>query len=794
MLSVWLLASLWLASVQATIYITHNDSFPANTSTSCLNAMMTDIKSCPDGIRRLRPDLYYPQQFLTSVCTTACQSSLGQYESSVVSSCSGQSYDSLSDKGILPMAYIPQFLRYLFNYTCLQDAKTGDYCIVQAASAIGILPDQSNLNSPNMTGGGALNCTDCNLKGLQFRAGTSFSNDDDTVSMYKSLTSSCKATGYPLPSTASTSKVPTATTTTAPTPTCTGTQYTVKAGDTCKSVSKAQSVGTAWLLMDNNLAAFCADFPTSGSLCIQHTCKTYTVQKNDTCESIDKASGISYAQLLAWNPNIGGSCRNLNSSVGYEICVSTPGTPYSLPPQASTQTVTSVTTAMPVPTNAANGSVTNCGMWYEAIPGDYCNLITMRFGLSLENFLILNPEVNENCTNLYAKESYCVEPVGDMASYPGAPGYVSPVPSFATIPWTSLPEATNIPSLYQGNASALANGTRKDCGQYLEGSDYQYNLKNTTFASNCELAVSVYNQNLADFLTWNPSLSAANCSLKTNTRYCANPASLVVEPTETMSAMPTATGVVSNCTQFTYAGSGITCQDICDYWNISLPYFTTLNPSLGGDCAGLKTFTWYCVNTTAPVTVTTSVIPPGPTQSGIPANCNAYYIAQAGDDCGTVSTKFGITTAQFHAWNPAVSADCLSGFWKDEAYCVGVSGGTTTTTSSAKSTIPSSTVKSSTKPTSTASSTKAASSTTASKTSTKPQSTTSKVTPPGPTQSGIAANCNKYYVAQTGDTCTTVETKFGITDKQFHTWNPAVSADCLSGFWKDEAYCVGVSS
>jgi hypothetical protein len=44
-----------------------------------------------------------------------------------------------------------------------------------------------------------------------------------------------------------------------------------------------------------------------------------------------------------------------------------------------------------------------------------------------------------------------------------------------------------------------------------------------------------------------------------------------------------------------------------------------------------------------------------------------------GDDCGTVATKFGITIAQFLAWNPAISSDCTSGFWLEEAYCVGVS-------------------------------------------------------------------------------------------------------------------------
>lgn len=45
-----------------------------------------------------------------------------------------------------------------------------------------------------------------------------------------------------------------------------------------------------------------------------------------------------------------------------------------------------------------------------------------------------------------------------------------------------------------------------------------------------------------------------------------------------------------------------------------------------------------------------------------------------------------------------------------------------------------------------------------------------------------------------GDTCDTVEAAYDITSAEFLSWNPAVSSDCLSGFWADEAYCVGISS
>lgn len=66
-----------------------------------------------------------------------------------------------------------------------------------------------------------------------------------------------------------------------------------------------------------------------------------------------------------------------------------------------------------MPTNVASGTNTYCGTFYEARLGDFCNLIIMKFGISLDDFVFLNPAINENCTNLFAEESYCVQPVGD---------------------------------------------------------------------------------------------------------------------------------------------------------------------------------------------------------------------------------------------------------------------------------------------------------------------------------------------------------------------------------------------
>ncbi|KAL4973054.1 hypothetical protein BDW66DRAFT_162375 [Aspergillus desertorum] len=219
------------------------------------------------------------------------------------------------------------------------------------------------------------------------------------------------------------------------------------------------------------------------------------------------------------------------------------------------------------------------------------------------------------------------------------------------------------------------------------------------------------------------------------------------------------------------------CSSICLANGIAIHLFTEANPSLNYTTCDtdLVIGDAYCVdpldgwqysnqtatNTTSTVTAATS--PTAPTQTGIASNCNAYYTAQC--NCASLAAEFGITLAEFLAWNPAVSSDCTSGFWADEDYCVGIASNTTTTS-----------------PTATTPSTSPSASLTLSTT----------VTPPAATQSGIPTDCIKYAVAQSGDNCATIAAEYGLTEAQFLAWNPAISSDCTTGFWADEAYCVGV--
>ncbi|KAI0445106.1 carbohydrate-binding module family 50 protein [Xylaria telfairii] len=752
---------LYFQTSEAVVWFTSPDTLPSNVTAACVKSLGADL-ACDSSLTRLRPFLYPPQSFLQTVCTQACSAALEAYEHSVTAVCQNQTYDSRSSTGFVGISTIPQLLRYTYGFNCLKDAVSGQYCKVLAANAAGILPNQSNLADPSAGGGGLDGCSDCGLKVLQFQAGSPFYANANVTAEYRSATSSCGSTsGYPL------------TTTTAefspqmPSPTvsaCTGRTYKVQPNDTCASISKTEKIGTSWLLLDNSLPAYCAGFPTSGTLCLNHTCPTYTVKANDSCTGIAASNNATLAQIFAWNPVLDLACSNINKSLGLEFCIGSPGQKYTAPSVSISPVPTTATAPVPIPTDIANGTTINCGNYYQASPGDYCSTLLLKFGISLSDFQVLNPEINSNCTNLFAYESYCILPVGNINSYPGSPGFsLTASLSGTATPFGSLPSPTYIPTPFPGYNRTYAPNTRTDCQDYLNGADYQEDLSGTFYENNCQLATDAYGISLVNLGIWNPSLgdaNLANCTFASDLWYCigwggdvsTDPGDGTNEPT------PVANGTTSDCTTYVEVTFRDNCTTVLAQNNITLATFYALNPEVGPDCSKFTTDVMYCISGTPapPSNTTTSPTPPGPTQSGQPANCNAWYVARDGDACATVEGLFGITDAQFHAWNPAVSSNCASGFWVDEAYCVGISvpGGDPTMTTSSTPALP---------------------------------------TPPAPTQTGQPANCNKWFVATKDSSCEDAETAGGVTDAQFHAWNPAVSSDCRSGFWVGEAYCVGVS-
>ncbi|KAK4457657.1 hypothetical protein QBC42DRAFT_187959 [Cladorrhinum samala] len=65
-------------------------------------------------------------------------------------------------------------------------------------------------------------------------------------------------------------------------------------------------------------------------------------------------------------------------------------------------------------------------------------------------------------------------------------------------------------------------------------------------------------------------------------------------------------------------------------------------------------------------------MPPGPTISGSPVNCNKWALVTSGMTCTNMASQVGISLSLFLAWSPAVSSDYTTSYWLGIAYCVGV--------------------------------------------------------------------------------------------------------------------------
>ncbi|KAI3336889.1 carbohydrate-binding module family 50 protein [Xylariaceae sp. AK1471] len=297
----------------------------------------------------------------------------------------------------------------------------------------------------------------------------------------------------------------------------------------------------------------------------------------------------------------------------------------------------------------------------------------------------------------------------------------------------------------------------------------------------CESIADGNHITLSQLYTYNPSLSAESCPLIVGDSYCVEENFRVSPPATSTTTSPTGNGVstpspvqsgiVSNCDSFYYVESGDTCDAIAEKYSITLTQFYAWNPAVGSSCAYLGLNDYVCVSTLdATSTMTTKTLSsttkpgngistPMPVQTGIVSNCNLFYEVRSGDICGDIAAAYGISLENFYAWNPAVGSSC-STLIAGDYVCVG-----TTTPSTGMTTLTS-------KPTTT--------------------TTGNGISTPTPVQTGIASNCNKFYLVQSGDICDTIAAAEGISVSNIYTWNPAVGVNTCKSLIAGDYVCVGV--
>jgi len=373
-----------------------------------------------------------------------------------------------------------------------------------------------------------------------------------------------------------------------------------------------------------------------------------------------------------------------------------------------------------------------------------------------------NPSVGSSC-KLVSGNSYCTE------QNFGIP----PEPTSSTVPATSTkPTPTNgIPT-----PTPFQEGMVSNCNKF-----YQVKSGDGCFDIAADNGISI-----EQFYTWNPAVNGCGGNLWPTYYVCVGIIGFTATPKPTSASAttktaptngittptPTQTPFIDNCNKFYQVKSGDGCEAIATANGISFDQFYAWNPAVG-QCANLWPTYFVCVGiigftptlkpstTAAPtstkVTPTNGITTPTPTQSGMVGNCDAFYKVVKNDGCEAIALKYGITPAQFYAWNPFIGSNCAN-LWPDYFVCVSIIGVNPSFTTSVRPT------------------------------TTKPGN---GIPTPTPIQDGMYGSCKKFYKVVSGDGCWAIADSNKIALDDFYKWNPAVKTDC-SGLFPNFYVCVGI--
>jgi len=108
---------------------------------------------------------------------------------------------------------------------------------------------------------------------------------------------------------------------------------------------------------------------------LAHGCtRTYTVQEGDTCDAVSAANNVSTYQLAAINPGIDALCSNLLPEE--PLCLGT--------------------------------EEQDCQEVYVVQTDDTCDVLAASQGINSTMVRLNNPQIDEECTNLYIGEVLCI--------------------------------------------------------------------------------------------------------------------------------------------------------------------------------------------------------------------------------------------------------------------------------------------------------------------------------------------------------------------------------------------------
>lgn len=685
LVNVVILGLFLLVREAAAIQLWNNtDSFSDDVPAVCQNALTFDVK-CANYLVTARDaanGAALVGDLVNQYCTQGCHDSIENFQRSSHLSCGTKAYILFknSTARVVP-GDIVNGLAWAYELNCIQDS-TG-YCLT------GIYDHTKTA------------CSDCTLKYGAVMASSDYGRKQFPPEAFSSLLSSCNvpASSYTYEYTSSnpttTSGSVSVSSSVTPTPTCTGKTYVSKEGDTCKSISEAQSISTDRLVEINHMDYSCSSLTSGTEICIEKTCTVYTVQANQTCGDIVRGHSFGLVQLIGWNPTIHQNCDNLDSMVGRSICVSPPGGGEFTVPTENSTTSKGLSSSMfsswlPGETTTMTANITTS--WYYptydpnytqpplvgqpnatwsslmAERTQYCWLTDDQ--ANGEGFYP-DEDLSSDCLSLY--EAYC--DIGPTDPVPNSP--VSSIPQSCTpqssnsVPESSTPVTPTSTSVV--TPTPTQTGMADGCNKFHK----------VARDEGCQQIADDNSISLGDLLAWNPDVGSDCRNLKYDYFVCVGKKSTsTATPTATgiITPTPTQKGMPAGCASFHKVVQDEGCQQIADDNSVSLSDFLAWNPDVGNDCRNLKYDYYVCVGkkSTSPPTTKTSTTKtttaaygtPTPTQTGMVTGCEKFHKVLQGEYCAQISDDSGVPLSDFLAWNPDVGSDCRN-LKYDFYVCVG---------------------------------------------------------------------------------------------------------------------------
>ncbi|KAL4936502.1 hypothetical protein BDV06DRAFT_233336 [Aspergillus oleicola] len=520
------------------IQIWSSPDIPDAVPLACREALAYNI-TCANALVRAQDvtnGAALPKEEAELYCTKGCQSSLEAFQQEVSKTCGDGGYvlHKKSTTKQYPLALAHKLI-WAYNISCLQDS-TG-YCLTDLYGAVIMSSDYGREQFP--------------------------------LGAYSSLLSSWEvpASSYPYSYTELPTFTPTTSTSNAttsmPTP-CGGTTYTVKDGNTCESISYANSVGTDRMIQRNYLDYYCSSLSLGSEICIEELCK-----------GIIQGQSFEMVQLLGWNPTLWDDCANLDSMTGRSLCISPPGGDgnFALPPPHSTTRQDCDHDYTPTPiTYTPNATYTS--LINERLK--YCWITDEQF----EDEYFDPYDMEEDCVELF--EDYCEAAVTD------------PVPmSPSSIPRSCTPTSESSTTTTSEDTSTATSQTAAPTptptqAHMVSGCTGFHHVES---GDECGTIAAKYDIPVQDFYDWNPDIGDECKALWLNYYVCVGRQSsgstttkhtTTTKPTSTTTTSsgiatptPTQSGMVKNCTKFHKGESGDQCGTIASENKIALDDFYT---------------------------------------------------------------------------------------------------------------------------------------------------------------------------------------------------------------------------